>query len=54
MRDSDDQDQKLEQWLINEVVPAYDELKAHPESGLTIEQVRAHIAELHGQIVEES
>ncbi|EBV3599848.1 type II toxin-antitoxin system ParD family antitoxin [Salmonella enterica subsp. enterica serovar Virchow] len=39
------QDRALETWLRTEVVAAYDELKANPSVGQTVEQVRAHLAE---------
>ncbi len=35
----------VEAWLRNEVVPAYEEYKANPGSGLSVDQVRAMIAE---------
>lgn len=52
MHETDDFDRELERWLIEEVFPASEEFKAHPERGLTIDQVRAHIAEFHRQAVE--
>jgi len=33
-------DQAVEAWLRTEVAPAYDRLKANPETGLTPDQVR--------------
>ena len=41
------QDRALEKWLRTEVVAAYDEMKADPSRGRSIEQVRARLAELH-------
>lgn len=38
-------DKAVEAWLRNEVVPAYEEYKANPGSVLTIDQIRAMIAE---------
>lgn len=36
-------DHAIEQWLINEVASAYDELKADPSKGLTPDEVRASL-----------
>ena len=32
-------DAAIERWLVEEVAPAYDEMKAHPERALSIEEV---------------
>ena len=40
-------DRALESWLINEVAPAYDALKADPSRALNVEQVRAQLAAEH-------
>lgn len=32
-------DAAIEKWLIEEVVPAYDEMKAHPERAVTLDEV---------------
>jgi putative addiction module CopG family antidote len=32
-------DAAIEKWLVEEVVPTYDEMKAHPERALSIEEV---------------
>lgn len=45
LRSLAERDRAVEAWLRNEVVPAYDEYKANPASGLTVDQVRAMIAE---------
>jgi antitoxin ParD1/3/4 len=37
-------DAAVEKWLRDEVVPAYDEAKAHPERLLDADQVRANLA----------
>ena len=38
-------DRAVEAWLHNEVVPAYEEYRAHPDRVLTMDQVKAMIAE---------
>jgi hypothetical protein len=38
-------EQALEQWLREEVVPAYQQLKAAPSSGLSVDAVRAALAQ---------
>ena len=40
-------DEAVEKWIREEVLPAYDALKADPSIGLTSEQVRAHLAAHH-------
>lgn len=35
----DDRERSLEDWLHNEVIPAYDACMANPESGIPAEQV---------------
>lgn len=40
-------DAALEKWLRDEVVPAYEAMKADPSRGLTVEQVRASLAAAH-------
>lgn len=42
-------DEAVEHWLHTEVAAAYDELKAHPERGIPIEEVRAHLAAIHAE-----
>jgi putative addiction module CopG family antidote len=37
-------DAAMEKWLREEVVPAYEELRADPARGLTVEQARAELA----------
>ncbi|MBO0731166.1 MAG: type II toxin-antitoxin system ParD family antitoxin [Acidimicrobiaceae bacterium] len=37
-------DQAVEDWLRNEVVAAYDEMKEHPERGVSAQAVRARFA----------
>lgn len=37
-------DEALEKWLRDEVVPAYDAMKADPSRGIPIEQLRARLA----------
>ena len=36
--------QAMEQWLREEVVPAYHQLKADPASGLSVDDLRAALA----------
>ncbi|CDZ31297.1 Putative transcriptional regulators containing the CopG/Arc/MetJ DNA-binding domain [Neorhizobium galegae bv. officinalis] len=36
-------DAAIEKWLVEEVVPAYDELRAHPEQALSAEEVSARL-----------
>lgn len=48
-----ERDRAVEAWLRNEVVPAYGKYKANPGSGLTVDQVRARIAELHSRAIKE-
>ena len=40
-------DEAIEKWLREEVVPAYDAMKANPSSRLTSKQVRASLAAHH-------
>lgn len=40
-------DRAVEQWLRNEVVPTYDAYQADPSRGISIEDVRAGLAERH-------
>jgi len=37
--------EEFERWMLEEVVPAYDEAEAHPESLLTLEQVKEYLAQ---------
>lgn len=38
-----DREQSLEDWLRNEVMPAYDAYRADPSQGMTPDEVRASI-----------
>ena len=40
-------DRALENWLVGQVAPAYDALKADPSSALSIDEVRARLAAEH-------
>lgn len=40
-------DRAMEHWMVQQVGPAYDALKADPTQALTIEQVRATLAAVH-------
>ena len=42
-------DRAVEDWLRQEVVPAYDRMKAEPSRGRSIDQVRAALAAEHEQ-----
>jgi len=45
-------DRLLEKWIRDEVVPAYDAMKADPSRGIPIEDVRARLAERHAKRLE--
>ncbi|AHF86849.1 plasmid stabilization protein (plasmid) [Rhizobium leguminosarum bv. trifolii WSM1689] len=36
-------DAAVEKWLRDEVAPTYDEMKAHPERALSVEEVRRRL-----------
>lgn len=40
-------DRAMESWLLQEVGPTYDALKADPTRAITVEQVRATLAAKH-------
>jgi antitoxin ParD1/3/4 len=40
-------DRAVENWLLEQVVPAYDALKADPSKAVSVEQVRARLASEH-------
>lgn len=40
-------DEAVEKWIREEVLPAYDAMKAEPSIGLTSEQIRASLAAHH-------
>ena len=40
-------DRVVESWLLEEVVPAYDALKADPSRAVTVNQIRARLAAEH-------
>jgi antitoxin ParD1/3/4 len=42
---------QIEEWLRNEVVPAYDAVEADPSQVLTVDEVRASLAALHEQVL---
>ena len=42
-------DRAIENWLQNQVVEAYDALKADPSRAVTIDQVRARLAKEHAK-----
>jgi putative addiction module CopG family antidote len=37
----------LDQWLVEEVGPAYDEMQAHPERGIPLDKVFAGLRQHH-------
>ena len=43
-------DRAIEHWLQNQVVEAYDALKADPSRAVTIDQVRARLASEHDKV----
>ena len=40
-------DRAMEQWLQNQVGPAYDALEADPARAITVDQLRARLAREH-------
>ncbi len=42
-------DRAVESWLLNQVVPAYDALKADPSRAVTADQIRVRLAEEHAK-----
>ncbi|MNI30004.1 hypothetical protein D3C73_838330 [compost metagenome] len=46
-------DAAIEKWLVEEVVPAYDEMKAHPERALSIEEVDRRLDATMAQLLQE-
>lgn len=42
-------DRAVESWLLNQVGPAYDALKADPSSAVTADQVRARLSAEHAK-----
>ncbi len=47
LRALQERDRAVERWLREEVVPAYDAMKADPSRGIPIEDVRKSLAALH-------
>ena len=47
-------DRALESWLVGQVAPAYDALKADPSRALSIDEVRARLAAEHQNATTES
>jgi antitoxin ParD1/3/4 len=43
----DEKTSSMEEWLREEVLPAYEEMEAHPERALTAEQVFANLRAHH-------
>jgi len=43
-------DRAIENWLQNQVVEAYDALKADPSRAVTIDQVRARLVSEHDKV----
>ncbi len=46
-------DAAIEKWLVEEVAPAYDEMKAHPERALSIEEVDRRLDARMAQLLQE-
>jgi antitoxin ParD1/3/4 len=44
-----ERDRAVESWLLNQVGPAYDALKADPSRAVTIDQLRARLAAEHAK-----
>jgi hypothetical protein len=44
---------EMEEWLCTQVRAAYDELRAYPESAVTLDQVRATLAAERAKTKEE-
>jgi putative addiction module CopG family antidote len=42
-------DEEIERWLIEEVLPTYEEMKAHPERGIPLDDVMHEIRSLHAK-----
>ena len=40
-------DRAVEQWLHNDIVPAYDAFRADPTRGIALDDVRAGLAKRH-------
>ena len=40
-------DQAVENWLRNQVVTAYDALKANPERAISVDQIKTRLADEH-------
>lgn len=47
-------DRALESWLVGQVAPAYDALKADPSRALSADQVRARLAAEHQNATSQS
>ena len=47
-------DRALESWLVGQVAPAYDALKADPSRAVSIDEVRARLAAEHQNATIES
>lgn len=43
-------DRAVANWLVQEVGPAYDALKADPSRTVTLEQVRSRLDDLHKEV----
>jgi len=41
------EEQDIDQWLIEEIGPAYDEMQAHPERAIPIDEVFADLRRQH-------
>jgi putative addiction module CopG family antidote len=44
-------DRAMENWLVQQVAPAYDGLKADPKRAVTVDNVRARLAAVHKKAI---
>jgi len=44
-------DRAMENWLVQQVAPAYDALKSDPKRAVTLDKVRARIAAEHNKTI---
>ncbi len=49
----DPDDLEIEKWLREQVAPTFDEMQAHPERGLTLDQINARLDERIDVLMEE-
>ncbi len=54
LRALQERDAVVERWLRNEVIPVYDAMRANPERGLSVEQVKAAMRAHHADHVKKA